>query len=84
MSKPSIWCLFSVENNYDQPENNLVRWWGTKPSIEELAKFLACPLDKAGDADIVAVVGIWKGESGTVGHLDTHYRLQEVKEGEAP
>lgn len=73
-----IWCLFSVENNYDQPDNNLVRWWSQKPTIETLAKFLACPMDKASNDDIVAVVDVWKGEGARI--RDVNYRLQEVAE----
>jgi hypothetical protein len=31
-----IWCLFSVENHYDQPANNLVAAWADNPSIDAL------------------------------------------------
>lgn len=79
----SIWCLFSVENNYDQPDNNLVRWWSSKPSIEELARFMGMPLDKTSDEGVVRIVNLWQGQQLTV-HGDTRYRLQEVKEGESP
>ena len=80
-----IWCLFSRENLYDQPDNNLVRWWKEKPSIETLAKFLATPLDKGADEDIVKVVDIWRGKTVRLSVIgDTDYRLQEVAEGESP
>ena len=77
----SIWCLFSVESNYDQPENNLVRWWAAKPSIEVLAKFMAKPLDKANDDDVVKIVNLWQGQAVKIDY-ETWFRLQEVKEGE--
>lgn len=82
----TIWCLFSVDNNYDQPDNNLVRFWYNKPSIETLAKFMACPLDKATDEDITRVVQLWTGERVTGFSYDTtcQYRLQAVTEGKAP
>ena len=32
----SIWCLFSIANNYDQPDNNLVAWFKEKPTFEKL------------------------------------------------
>ena len=80
----SIWCLFSVENNYDQPDNNLERWWQTKPSIETLAKILGYPLDKAKDEDVVKVVSVWQGVQVQLRASGTAYRLQEVKEGETP
>jgi len=78
----SIWCLFSVENIYDQPDNNLVRWWADKPSIETLAKFMAMPLDKADDESVVKMVNLWQGQR-IIGHGGVRYRLQEVKEGES-
>ena len=31
-----VWCLFGIENDYDQPEHNLVCLWGEKPSIDIL------------------------------------------------
>lgn len=84
-TRNTIWCLFSVDNNYDQPENNLVRWWSVKPTIETLAKSLSCPMDKATDEDIVAVVAIWQGKPTELRLLgdQVQYRLQEVGEAEA-
>ncbi len=75
-----IWCLFSVANDYDQPDNNLVRWWAEKPTIETLAKFLATPLASAQDDQIVAVVTIWGGKPARISANDTMYRLEEVAE----
>jgi hypothetical protein len=69
-----IWCLLSVDNNYDQPKNNLVAWWETKPNIQQLANIIGYNLD------------IKKG-SKELGHLlnmeevridNTDYRLEEV------
>lgn len=78
-----IWCLFSIENNYDQPENNLVTWWSEKPTIERLAKYMCHPLDKSSDEDLMVTVAIWRGQ-GSQYHLgDTHYRLEEVEECKA-
>ena len=33
MNNKTIWCLFSIQNEYDQPDNNLVAWWFEKPEI---------------------------------------------------
>ena len=74
-----IWCLFSVEREHDQPANNLVGWWEIKPSIEKLAGFLACSMEKATDEQIVAVVNIWSGKAADI--RTTQYRLEEVIEG---
>lgn len=76
-----IWCLFSVENNYDQPANNLDAWWWNKPSIERLAAYLNCPLDQATDIQVVAIVDIWRGEGSEFGVGGTRFRLEEVPEG---
>lgn len=78
----AIWCLFSVENNYDQPENNLCQWWDEKPSIEVLANaVVGQDLGDCNDDQIVMLVSIWTGKGGEV-EGGTLYRLQEVKEGE--
>lgn len=31
-----IWCLFSIDCAYNQPNNNLVVWWETKPDFSTL------------------------------------------------
>ena len=51
-------ALFSIENQYDQPENNLVALFKEKPSIELLAKALekSFPCDK--DSETLAIVNI--------------------------
>lgn len=77
----TIWCLFSVEH---ERENNLIRFWSTKPSLETLAKFMGYPLDKACDNDIVDVVALWQGHTAKFHGDQTRYRLQEVKKGTSP
>lgn len=75
----SIWCLFSVENNYDQPEHNLVCWWNVKPSIEALAKSMGMEIGKDDDATVM-IVDVWsKGEARIPGN--TRYTLKAVAEG---
>ena len=72
-------ALFSIENQYDQPENNLVALFKEKPSIELLAKALgkSFPCDK--DSDTLAIVKIWKNESKNIYRLGNfYYRLEEV------
>lgn len=76
----TIWCLFSVSNDYDQPDNNLNRWWSEKPSIEKLASYLGYPLNTAKDEDVVKVVSVWQGHTIKMHPGDTKYRLQEVPE----
>lgn len=76
-----IWCLFSIDNNDDQPENNLVRFWFNRPSIETLASFMGYPTDKANDEDIVKIVLLWQGTPQRFTPYGTDYRLQYVEEG---
>lgn len=79
----TIWCLFSIDNNYDQPENNLVCWWPLKPSLDELCKGIHClPLNELCDDNIILLVNLWKGKPVTRSVVGTRYRLQQVKEGE--
>ena len=78
-----IWCLFSIDNNYDQPEHNLWCWWRSKPSIEVLAKFLGVTMISASNEDIVTVVSLWQGNRCKFENLtQTTYFMKEVTEGE--
>ena len=72
-----IWCLFSIENNYDQPSNNLVAWWTNKPSIQCIAKALDIAFDPTNGSAICGK--ILKGEE--VRWQNTDYRLEEINEG---
>jgi hypothetical protein len=80
-----IWCLFSVDNNYDQPDNNLFAWWAEKPSLEVLAQTLTGkPLGELEGEDILQVVEVFTGRGeGKVKrfHFDTTFRLEEVADG---
>lgn len=75
-----IFCLFSVANNYDQPDNNLVCWWRERPSIETLAKALGESFPSRSDNDTLAIVKVWSGDVARLHEVD--YRLEEVGEGE--
>lgn len=75
-----IWCLFSVECAYDQPDNNLVCWWREKPSLEAFFEALGIQLG-ADDTTTVNGVKIWAGEDLQIQPGSTGYRLQQVPEG---
>lgn len=77
-----VWMLFSVDNNYDQPENNLVAWWKDKPTFDQLAKALGrgqfpCQTDEA----TLYVVNLWQGADKQEYPGGTRYRLQQIPEG---
>jgi hypothetical protein len=84
-----IFCLFSINNNYDQPRNNLVIWWFEKPTFEVFCKSFQVAiepgadvltvLDKYGEA-LLRLKEIYNGKEARV-FGNTDYRLEEVAEG---
>lgn len=77
-----IWCLFSIDNKYDQPRNNLECFWFEKPSFEQLSKGLGwASFTDLDDKSILYVVNLWKGAKAQYGLGGTSYRLEQVKEG---
>lgn len=77
---PKIWCLFSVDCNYDQPDHNLTAWWAEKPSLEKLANFLGHTLGED-DETTVKIVNIWAGKRTSLTSYGPDYRLEEIEEG---
>jgi len=70
-------ALFSVENEYDQPMNNLVCLWKDKPSLETLCKDLGWKFPADSDKDTLAIVTLWQGkEEVRIDNVD--YRLETV------
>jgi len=75
-----IWCLFSIDNAYDQPENNLFAWWEHKPSLMEIGNAIGIQINwKKGDATLGR---IFKGEEVRFDGRD--FRLSEMGEGKLP
>ena len=75
-----IWCLFSVSNDYDQPDHNLVCWWADKPSIDAVSKIVCGKqLTELTDESILVVVGIVRGDKCDFDGCE--YRLEEVAMG---
>lgn len=70
-----IWCLFSIENQYDQPLNNLKGWWTDKPTAIQCREVVSQSNAKANAVDFIEVV---KGKEVRVGNYD--YRLEQVSE----
>jgi hypothetical protein len=67
-----IWCLFSVDNNYDQPYNNLVYWNCNKPTLEKL-----CEIIETENFD--AVQEVLDGKEARICGAD--YRLEFIGQG---
>lgn len=78
-------CLFSVANNYDQPDNNLIAVFEDKPTLDELSKVLySKKLAELNADDIVSVVDIFKGIDNYEVRIEDHnkdYRLETIKVG---
>jgi len=77
----TIWTLFGVENNYDQPEHNLVAWWIEKPDFATLAKALSYEFPSKNDADTLFVIRVWEGQNTQERVSGTSYTLKEIPEG---
>lgn len=74
-----IWCLFSVENNYNQPPNNLEAWWKEKPSLEVLFSFFNVTYNDPDSVVKVVKIWDWAREEQRINNVD--YRLVRIKEG---
>ena len=76
-----IWCLFSVENDYDQPDYNLITWWKDKPSYDLIGKALGMKdFTVLGDSAILTIVKLASGNRQRI--CNTDYFLEEIKEGQ--
>lgn len=73
-----VYAIFSIDNNYDQPENNLEILFQNKPNFESLRTFFfeQLSIDELRDSDIMFLVDLMRGKS--VRLYDTDYRIEEV------
>ncbi|QIG68158.1 hypothetical protein EVB55_223 [Rhizobium phage RHph_Y68] len=78
---PTIYALFSVDNDFNQPTHNLVGWWLNKPTLEVIAKALGLNFPSVLDDETVAVVKIWSMQSEEIRVRETDYRLRLISEG---
>ncbi len=69
-----IYGLFSIANEYYQPDNNLVVLWGHVPSFQEVQKVI--------NMEVSDYERVLQGESVRILYTDTDYRLQQVTFGE--
>ena len=72
-----IWVLFSIANDYDQPDNNLEAWWANKPSFDQLSKTMGIVVNKEKGNETLGKI-----LRGIVVRYDgADYRLKELREG---
>ena len=75
----AIYCLFSVYNDYDQPDFNLEDYFYDNPSLNDISNLIYTrDLEHLSDDAILAVVSIKKGEETRINNTD--YRLEKVEE----
>lgn len=67
----TIWCIFSVENDYNQPLNNLVAWFKQIPDFCKIKKTIG----RGSDTEIGRIL---KGEEVRISNTD--FLLKEVEE----
>lgn len=68
MSK-TIWCVFEIANEYNQPDNDLFAAFTTKPDYEELAQVV-------GDTIALELV---TGKESQCQNTYSYFRLEEFK-----
>lgn len=74
-----LWALFSEENEYNQPRNNLKKLYKNKPSFEVLIHqfYGETPLSDLEEEDIINVVRVLQGDEMRFSNTD--YRLETVE-----
>ena len=76
-----LFCLFSIQNDYDQPRHNLEVCWGEKPSFDELAKGLGMSgFPASNDEATLYVIKLWEGVEAQRWCGGTTYFLKEVEQ----
>ena len=71
-----VYCLFGVENNYDQPDHDLYCIWENKPTLDELQYILDVDFKNAKDEDVVSVVKLFNGSTIRLKNID--YRIEKI------
>jgi hypothetical protein len=72
--------LFSIDNQYDQPPNNLVRWWKEKPDFHKILEAIGGKMENT--HDILCAAEIFQEREAYCKHRDTTYWILLVEEGE--
>lgn len=75
----TIWALFSIANEYDQPDNNLETFWFHKPGFHDLKVFFE-PVKVTTSAMDMYYGQLSRGLNVRMGNTD--YRIQEITEGQ--
>lgn len=74
-----VWAIFSIENNYYQPDNNLVKLYRDKPTFEQLLRhfFESRDISEIEEIYLIGIVEMLRG--GEYEDINrTSYRLELV------
>lgn len=72
----TIWCLFHVDNEYYQPDNNLIAWFDTFPTYKMIKDINTAMIDSIDEH----ISNLLKTNVISIPHRGK-YRLQEVEMG---
>lgn len=79
-SLTTIFCLFSIDNFYDQPEHNLVCWWPERPPFEDLLKAIGGDFNNT--PSICAAANLYEGREAN--YAEVLYWTAYVPAGVVP
>ena len=71
-----MYALYSIDNQYYQPDNNLVALYQEKPSLEALGRLFG-GFPSSTDERTLDIVNLWKETEVRIN--DTNYRIEEIK-----
>lgn len=75
-----VWAIFSIENEYNQPENNLEKLFKDKPTKEKLNNWYQGYVDEvAGYTKNDRLEQMLSGQEVRFTKMGADYRLEEVE-----
>lgn len=74
-----VWAIFSIENEYNQPKNNLVRLYKNKPTVRQLNAWWCEYVDEGYNKQEL-LKQLVSGESVRFHPYGAEYRIEEVVE----
>ena len=75
-----VWAIFSIENEYDQPDNNLEKLFKNKPTIEKLSEWYQGYVDEDDGYDKEdRLEQMLAGQEIRFTKMGADYRLEEVE-----
>jgi hypothetical protein len=69
----TIWCLFGIYNDHNQPDFDLYGWWSKKPEYKDLSECFSYTNVQE------EMKNILDGQTVRIGEVS--YRLREIQEG---